>query len=133
MNFERFVDIARALKLTHQTGRAFHCSFAVKQKKIIEIGINHYDKTNPISVTYRPKKVSTLKHFIPGTHSEISLLGKLKRLDDLSNLILVNVRINNNNLIDNSCPCVNCAWHVAKAGFKRVYYSTPNGFLEIPY
>lgn len=132
MNFTRFVDIAKALKLTNQTGRCFHCAFAVKQKKIVCIGINRYNKTNRISATFKPKKVSNCVNFVSGIHAEIDLLGKMKRVESFSQYQLVSLRINNENELDNACPCPSCAFNLGQVDFKRIWYSTKSGFERFP-
>lgn len=132
MNFNRFVDIAKALKLTEQTGRCFHCAFAVKQKKIVCIGVNRYNKTNKISASYKPTKTTNVKNFISGIHAEIDLICKMKAIEDFSRFHLVSIRINNQNELDDACPCPNCAYHLGKVDFKHIWYSTKNGFNRFP-
>ena len=127
MNFERYVDVAKALKLTEQTGRCFHCALIIKQKKIICIGVNRYNKTNRISATYKPTKVTNVKHFMSGIHAEIQAMGKLKHMESFSKLHLVSIRINNQNQLDDACPCSGCAFELGRVDFKHIWYSTKEG------
>lgn len=133
MNLNRIVEIAKALKLTEQTGRCFHCAFAVKQKKIICVGINRYNKTNRISATYKLTKKTNAKNFVPSIHAESDLIGKLKAMNSFSKLQMVSIRINNQNNLDDACPCPNCAFQIGRVDFKQVWYSTKyGGFNRFP-
>lgn len=129
MNFTRFVDIAKALKLTHQTGRCFHCSLAIKQKKIICIGINNYQKTGIICHQYIKRKSEV--NFNNCLHSEADLISKMKRVVDFSQYTIVNIRIDNNGKITNAHPCINCSAWLRRINFKKLYFSTDYNNFEI--
>jgi deoxycytidylate deaminase len=127
--FNRLVDIARALKIEkHKSGPCFHISFLVRKGKIIEIGTNHYKKTNRISATYKCTR-EYKKDYIAGIHSEMDALGKGKSIDDFSKIEMINIRINNNGEVDNSIPCPNCAFYLGQYNLKRVWYTDAKGTL----
>jgi deoxycytidylate deaminase len=131
--FDRLVSIAKDLKATHQTGRAFHCAFLLKKSKIVKIAVNNYNKTSPVSAKYKHTKVSTKKNFIHSVHAESSLLGKLKYEKTLAQYKMVVIRIENNNRVSNSCPCISCLDQLLKSSISQVFYSTSSGiFNKLP-
>ena len=129
--FARLSDIAKALKLSQQTGRCFHSAFLVKQGKVIGIGINRYGKTNRISATYTSTKITNAANFIPSIHAEVDLLGKIKRIKDYSKYNVVVIRIDNQNKISNSKPCACCHSVLEQYNIKNIYYSTQDGFKKL--
>lgn len=129
--FKRLVEVAKALKLTEQTGRCFHSAFLIKQGKVIGIGINRYGKTNRISATYTPTKITNIKNFVPSIHAEVDLLGKIKRIKDYSKHNVVVIRIDNQDKLSNSKPCICCHSVLEQYNIKNIYYSTQNGFEKL--
>lgn len=132
--FSRLVEIAKALKITHQTGKSFHTSFALKGSKVVYIGTNSYKKSNPVCAAYKRTKYNVGKPYNSGIHSEAQICGKIKYRESWDDLTLVNIRINNEGHISDSCLCTNCAAMIYKSGktFKRIFFSTAHGFLEFP-
>jgi deoxycytidylate deaminase len=122
--FDRLISIAKDLKSTHQSGRAHHVGFLLKKSKIIKIAVNNYNKTNRVSAQYKLTKLTNNKNFVAGIHCENALLSKMKFVKDLSPYKMVVIRINNNNKLSNSCPCVNCLEMLLKRNIKSIYYST---------
>lgn len=130
MNFDRLIEISRALKGKNQTGRAFHCSFALLKKKIIGIGVNSYFKTHTLTKNYKAYKINNA-NYTAGTHSEISLLGKLGIGFDFSNITLVNIRIRNDDKLGLSRPCLGCLGILKFIEYKKFYYSTNEEKFEL--
>ena len=129
--YDRLIEIAKEIKPKTQTGKFFHVSFVMKGGKILHIGVNDYFKRNNISSKYkRFKKSLNSKQYIAGIHSEVSALSKFKYNEDVSNLVLVNVRINNLNQVECSCPCPNCAKFIKEMGIKKVYFSEKTGLFS---
>lgn len=123
MNFNRLTEIAYALKTKNiQTGRAFHVTFILNKSKISSIGINNYFKTHP-----RIKEFNYSPH--KKVHSELRAALNLG-LSDCSGLTLVNVRINNNNQLDNSAPCRGCTDLLSQLSFKNVYHTNGHGQFQ---
>jgi deoxycytidylate deaminase len=129
--FDRLIEISKSIKPKAQTGKFFHVSFVMKGGKILHIGVNNYDKRNNISNKYkRFKETLSGAEYIAGIHSEVSALSKFKYVEDVSNLVWVNVRINNTNGIECSCPCPNCARFIKEMGIKKVYFSEKSGLFS---
>ena len=129
--FARLIEVARALKLTKQEGPSFHVSFILKGAKPIVIGTNSYTKRNMVSLRYKATKHDGA--YVAGVHSEMDSLGKIK-YQDQENLTLVNIRIDNNGNLANSCPCPNCAYVLGRTpSIKKIFYSTSAGdFKRFP-
>ena len=127
-NFHNLVDLARRLKENYQTGRAFHVAFAIKGGKVIEIGINSYQKNNCISSTYK-SRFDNNKVYRAGIHAEMDVTGKLK-FYDTKRITIVVIRIDNNGNLANSKPCPNCAYQLGLLNYKNVYFSNSEGQFE---
>lgn len=129
--FNRLIEISKALKPKRSTGRAFHTTFAVRNRRIIKIGINDYNKIHP---AYKYGEYYSYKEFgsvyRPSIHSEIKMLIRLGE-EDLSQYEIVNVRINNNNVPAMSAPCPNCARVLKALNPKAIYYSTDKGYEKL--
>lgn len=130
-DFPRLVEIAKSMRVTCQTGKFFHVSYILKGGKIIVTGFNDYNKKNPVSATYKPTRITNSINYFAGIHSENKVLAKIRFRTDISDLMLVNVRINNNGELDLSCPCPNCAYQIGLFGLKKVYFSTKSGFERL--
>jgi deoxycytidylate deaminase len=132
-NFDRLVEIARALKLNKQSGVCFHVSFLLKGRKVVAIGINSYTKQNTISLSYKPTRISNGK-YIAGIHSEMAVTAAIKFSSKNQKFTLVNVRINNNNKVVNSTPCANCSYQLGKmSNINKIFHSTECGtFVRFP-
>lgn len=121
-------------KHNHGPNKQFHVSFVLKKSKVVSIGVNSYSKRNLICLSYKPTKVSlSNKAYIPSIHSEMDATAKVK-FTDFDNYTLVNIRINNNGEVANSCPCANCAFQLGKMNnFTKIFYSTDDGtFARFP-
>lgn len=118
--FNNYIEIAKALKGTKQTGRAFHVTVATQKKKVLAIGVNNYDR-----VVYKTRfgkyKVYGSESYKPCLHSEISAILKMGK-EDCSDIEFFNIRIDNNGEIAPSKPCANCMNMLKIMGFKRIYY-----------
>lgn len=132
-DFNRLVEIAKALKADKQSGMCFHVSFLFKGRKVVSIGTNSYTKRNTISLTYKPTK-PTGGNYIAGIHSEISATASIKFKPKNQKFTLVNVRINNDNTVGNAAPCPNCAYHLGKMNnINKIFHSTECGnFVKFP-
>ena len=131
INLQRFVEIAKALKATKQTGRAFHCAIITKKRKPIAIGFNNFNKSNRICRAYKP----TRKHgpeYLACVHAEASVTAPFRN-KSVKGLSLVSIRIDNHNRLAYAEPCPGCLMWLGKMGFERIFYSTnQGGFAKIP-
>lgn len=130
MDFERLIEISRALKGKNQTGRAFHTTFCFRKNKMLAIGINNYSKTHPLTSSYLPRKNNNKKTFVPVIHSEISGIIKLG-FDDCSDITFVNIRIDNNDMPNMARPCLGCLDVLMnQVGYKRLFYTYYDGSIK---
>ena len=106
------VKKAKLAKEALQTGRAFHCTVALRGSKVIAIGYNDYTQLHPYQIfgKYNEYKPIAYTHTI-GLHSEIACIKQI--------------------LFRNAKPCVNCQRVLNMFNFKRILYSTnANQFKE---
>jgi deoxycytidylate deaminase len=118
------VEIARALRPLHSSGRCFHVTTIYDKNKLIVIGANNYNKTHPKAYLYR--KTEAEADYIPTIHSELSAILKIGE-EDCSDLLFFNVRIDRNDKVTNSHPCSGCTLLLQQTGFKKLFYSTDSG------
>lgn len=130
--FNRLVEITRALYPlhTHNSGRCFHTCFILKSGKILTIGINNSNKTHAknLKFDYFAKNGTDLRHEI-GIHAEMSAIIRGRR-EDYSDYTFVNIRINSEGKTLFSAPCRGCSSIFRQTGYKKIYYTTENGFDE---
>lgn len=135
MSFERkinrSVEIAYALKPKYATGRSFHVTVVFEKNKIISIGRNNYLKTHPKAYKYMKKEVVNESDYLPSIHSELSAVLKLGE-EDCSDYSFINVRVDNNDRLNNSRPCSGCIELLKQVGFNNFLYSNEKGVF-VPY
>ncbi|MBC8408772.1 MAG: hypothetical protein H8E12_08655 [Rhodobacteraceae bacterium] len=126
VNFERFVDLAKALVDKNHR----HVSFIVRRNKIISIGTNNLVKTHTrnLNYDYRGRKGEDIRREV-GVHSELSAVLKMSE-ENLTKHSLVNVRINKNGRAAMSKPCKGCLDLVRQLNFNKVYYTNNKGQFE---
>ena len=118
---QRAIEISKALKPKYQSGQHFHTSFAFQRSKIISIAWNNYDLEHLHHKygQYKPTRDKDAK-YKASRHSEICLLQKL--ILPPQDLVLINVKIDNNNQPSLAKPCDNCI-KVVDGLFKRIYFT----------
>lgn len=118
-----YVDYARAMKGSRQTGQFYHVTFICKKRKVIAIGFNNLTKLLPPTRwgTYKASKNNCRETYAAGIHSEISAIIKCGH-EDCSSFDFFNIRINNKGEIANSKPCFNCQRVLNQVGYKNIYY-----------
>src|SRR4051812_902715 len=120
---ERLLNIARDLRPLKSDGDHFIVSFAVKQGRILRIGVNSYKQTD----TYNKDYVSPRNGDIaPFRHAESNLIKKLQ-YTDTSKINLYVVRVSKRGEARLAKPCINCSRLLGKNKFKNVYYSLNAG------
>jgi len=128
INFSKLEEITRALKHSKQTGKCFHTTFAFKGSKLLAIGINNYTKQHPLH-KFGPYKSSKGGDYKAGIHSEVSAIIKLG-LEDCSAITFVNLRIDNNNKLAKSCPCINCQRVLDQLNYKNIWFYDGEKFTK---
>jgi deoxycytidylate deaminase len=63
-------------------------------------------------------------------HAELNAIKKVRRKIDLTGAVCYNLRIDKNGEIRMSKPCPSCEKLLLNYGFKKVYFSTENGFMD---
>ena len=116
---KRTVELAHAMTPTVRELRTTHISFLIKSGKIVHIGWNR-DKTHPQNLNF-PYKTGT-----HGIHSELNVCLKSGK-DDLSGHEIIIIRVDRNNKLAMSKPCVGCASVLKQFGIKDVWYSNKDG------
>lgn len=132
MNFERFTDIAYALKPKFFDQKYhFHVSFIVQRSRILSIGVNNPKKTHPrnLGMKYRDHRGNDVSDMV-GIHSELASIIRLGETD-CRRYKLVNVRIDNHGQLVNSCPCEGCLNLVSQVGFREVWYTNNGNFHKL--
>jgi len=130
---KKCTEISYALLKKHGDYRCKHFSFIFYKNRLLTIGINNPNKTHPKNkkIGFFNRKGEDISDTI-GVHSELSAILKLGE-EDCSKLTLVNTRINRNFKLDLSKPCNGCTSLLTQLNFKKIYFSTNNGyqFLQI--
>ena len=126
---DRYIEITRALKEKKQNGRSFHTTFIFNKSKLLSIGWNDYSKEHRRHKfgTYTPNKGSG--NYVSGIHSESSAIIRLGE-EDCSDYTFLNVRVDNNGEINIAKPCHNCFRLLQQVGFKRLIWTTREGFCQ---
>jgi len=129
MNLDKYIDLTLSLKdFSHSFKcRCKHYSFITKKNKLLSIGINNPKKTHPknLKFKYVGRYNNNISEYI-GVHSELSAVLKYG-VDDLTNHVLINTRVNVAGKIANSKPCLGCQQLIKQLNFKKVYYTTDSG------
>ena len=126
---KKCLEIAYSLYSTKHPIRAFHISFFIHRNRIAAIGINN-KKTSPVNL-HNPKinesgqRIDVTKY----TCSELNSFLKIRNKTNIpyNKLTLINVRIDRNGKIRNSCPCKSCMSLIDFMGVKDVYYTNNFG------
>lgn len=117
MQYQRLLEIAKALQPSYKDQRHFHVTFILKNNKIMSIGVNNERKTHTRNLYYKYANAA-----LKGTHAELSAIIKLGE-ENCSGYTFLNIRIDKNGLVKNSKPCSGCQNLLRQVGYKTVYYS----------
>lgn len=125
----RYVNLAKALfrKGATSHGRTFNACFAVKNSKVIAIGLNDYDKdmsgyNRRLKTVYKKYGEET---YVPSLHAEVSSILKVG-VDDCSALSFYCIRLDRMCHCQNSQPCANCMRMLRMVRAKNVYFYDKN-------
>lgn len=127
--FEKIKEVAFAFDRELFPGRNLHLSFIIYKGRIIAIGQNSR-KTHPINLKNRKiNKDGVDISGIKGTCSELAtILTVIRRTNvPLNKCTIVNIRINQNNRINNSKPCLSCEKLIKHFDISKIIYSDKNG------
>jgi len=105
----------------------FHFAFGYRKSKLIGIGQNNPEKTNPKAI-HLAKKFN-IELYYPYLHAETDLISRLLNnyyIDN--NLSIVIIRLNKRGELRNSKPCKKCYQIMQALDISKIYWSTENGF-----
>ncbi len=94
----------------------------LKKNKVIATAVNLEKKSHPLQARFARRVGLGPKIFL---HSEIHAL--IKAREDADTIVVA--RVNPQDKLRNSKPCLCCELAIKEAGVKNVYYSTDEGFL----
>lgn len=130
--FQNLIDLSRALFTTNHSLRTFHTSFIIYKSKIISIATNT-SKTTPTNLL-NPKNNQNGEDIsrVRGTCSELNCINHFinKSSIPFKKCVLINIRLDRNNNIRNSKPCVSCFSLLQHYNFKAVFFSNDMGQFE---
>ena len=116
----RTIDLAKAMCPLNIERRTSHIAFLVKKSKIVHIGIN-LAKSHPITKGHNYKDYQHT-----GIHAEVNACVKSGK-ENLNKYKLIVVRINRNDEIKNSKPCLGCQGIINQFAVGEVWYSNDAG------
>ena len=105
-------------------------SVIVYKNKIISVGWNLENKTNPLQEEYnRLREYDTyVKSTKSSLHAEIAAMIKIKDMNiDFNRIHLFVYRIKKDGSTGYARPCPACMGFAKNLGIKHIYYSTENG------
>tara|TARA_B100000902_G_scaffold246493_1_gene233290 strand:- start:50 stop:505 length:456 start_codon:yes stop_codon:yes gene_type:complete len=117
----RFAEMA-ALQAKRSNCLMQHGCVAVKNGRIFGRGYNNY----------RTRSKDGFIQNCMTCHAEMSALREVNKLNiDFKKISLYIVRVDNNNCLKSSAPCVDCMKHILRLKIKRIIYSNGNGELTV--
>lgn len=99
---------------------SLHASLIVKGGRILAIGTNQ-PNPNQFALSYA-------LHAGWQSHAEFVAVSQIRKKINLTNAVMYNCRVSRNGLISLSKPCPGCYRMLLNYGFKKVVYTTPQGF-----
>ncbi len=122
MKLNKYIEISRSL-IDLPKSEKLHFSFIVRKNRILSIGFNNKNKSNPLTLK--------LGYRWYNTHSELSAVVRFKGFpDELRGCSLINVRLNKDGKVMYSRPCIDCLKLIANFGFKQVFFTGKNGEFD---
>lgn len=127
---EKSLNLAKKINSDTICNQKFrHFSFIYDNNKLLSIGVN-----NPVHFNrkvYSIGKKFGIPKFVqfPFLHSEIDSLIKLLHIRKISGREkIVIIRLNKKNELRNSKPCDSCQIVLNQLNFRKMWWSTENGF-----
>lgn len=118
---ERFIDSA-AEQATKSPCLMRHGCVAVLNGRVIGRGFNNY-------------RCNSRDGFIKDAmtcHAEIAALRQVnKATNKFKKIVLYVVRLDSDDILQESCPCIDCMNKIQDLGIKRVIHSTNGGGIEV--
>jgi hypothetical protein len=123
MDIAKYRDIAyEEYQNSSQLRNYNHVSIVVADNRIVGIGTNKR-KTHPLAMKYGYRNCEL--------HSELDALLKVPK-NQQSDLVLINFRFGPKGDMKLSKPCAKCLpWCINT--FDEIYYSIPNGLVQLDY
>ena len=125
-----YLNLARNACYYSDNKKARLGSIIVYKNKIISVGWNLENKTNPLQEEYnRLREYDTdVKSTKSSLHAEIAAMIKIKDMNiDFNRIHLFVYRIKKDGSTGYARPCPACMGFAKNLGIKHIYYSTENG------
>lgn len=128
---KHYFNLARNACYYSDNHRARLGSVIVYKNKVISIGWNVENKTNPLQEEYNRLReydidVNKTKSSI---HAEFAAMLKIKHMNiEFNKINLFVYRIRKDESIGNARPCAACMGFAKKLGIKNIYYTTNDGW-----
>jgi hypothetical protein len=117
----RFSRTRNNIDLHPEWGNYHHFSFLIWGGKILTWGTNKRDGCSHIKFGYLERSK---------VHAEYEAVRKAKFWADLSESVIVNVRLNKLNQTKMSAPCKSCKAYLKSQSISTVYYTIENDEFE---
>jgi deoxycytidylate deaminase len=124
----RFEELAAAM-LHKPTGSFKHFAFIARGTRILSIGWNDL-QAKSFKIVTNGERPFAVNYPLGGLHAEANAIRKMDDLNDCKKATLISIRLSNKKQLRNGCPCEDCMKVIQVVGFKRVYYSTNDGFQK---
>lgn len=124
---KRYFMIAAALSDKSTFRRARLGAVAVYKHHIIGSGINS-EKTHPTQKKYNMYRAKREENLPPKIHAEIACIQSIDYNFEYENAEMYIFRSCKNKPYGNARPCKACMKALKEHGFKRIHYSTDDGF-----
>lgn len=118
-NLKKLEETAYALEPRYREMRQFHVCAIYLRGRMLSLACNSI-KTHPVVKKYS-------YHENAAVHSEIRAMLKLGYREDYHKLDIAVLRIDMNNRLNDSCPCVGCTHMIQSLGFRNVFHTNKEG------
>ena len=127
MKHSRIIEIAKAFRPGDWGKMPFHLTFAFKKSKLLCVGRNNINKTNPRNLKYNYiDRDGKSKSHVIGIHSELSAVIKLGT-ENCSDISFYVIRIDNIGNANYSKPCSGCMDMFRQVGYREIFYTDKQG------
>ena len=126
-----YLNLARNACQYSDNHRAKLGSIIVYKNKVISVGWNLENKTNPLQEEYNRLRgyCNDVRETKSSIHAEFAAMLRIKDMNiDFNKVHLFVYRIRKDGSSGCARPCPACMGFIKKLGIKNIYYSTDNGW-----
>ena len=128
---KHYFNLAKNASQYSDNKRARLGSVIIYKNKVISVGWNVENKTNPLQEEYnRLRGYDVSVEFTKSSlHAEFSAMLRIKHMDiDFSKIHMFIYRERKDGSLGNARPCPACMGFSKKLGIKNIYYTTNDGW-----